>query len=331
MRNGISAVIIAKDEAATVSRCLKSLEDLDEVVLLDTGSSDGTPDLASGLGARVFHRAVQDPFHFGQARNEAKDRSRNPWVLSIDCDEVLLPGSVPEMRRMTSSRPFEMYNLKFLMRAHPDDPAVETKRPLLFMGRRFVWIGRIHEAAVFVGNRNTRIGHLFQAAVEHLPRRDKAGRVSQTRALLNLALTEPGVDPRLNWNQGLELELQERWAEAVPFLEKWAGICPEGDLMRSEVLIHLGRCRARAGDMIGAVEAFDAALARVPERREAHFQAAIELIRVGRLDEARGRLEALLAIPVARMPDFHLNDRAVWGDLPREMLADLESGKVSAG
>lgn len=329
MRNGISAVLIARNEAATVGRCLKALEELDEVVLLDTGSEDGTPDIAAGLGARVFHRAVQDPFHFGQARNEAKDKARNPWILSIDCDEVLHPGSVAEMRRMISSRPFDLYNVRFLMRVGPDDPVVETKRPMLFSRTKFVWMGRIHELPMFVGNRNPLMFDLRDAVAEHFPVGDKAGRVAQNRKLLEISLAEGDKNLRLNWIQGMELAAQERWSEAVPFLEKWSKVCDEGDLMRSEVLIHLGRCRARAGDVDAAMKEFDAALEICPVRREAHLQAAIELIRVARLPEAKDRLEALLAIPVDKMPQFYLNDRSAWSTLPTEMLADLLAGRIS--
>jgi hypothetical protein len=88
--------MIVRDEAATLEGCLRSLVGLaDEVVVVDTGSADGTPELAARLGARVF--AFPWGGDFAAARNEALRHVRGRFVLYVDADErvVSFPRGAP--------------------------------------------------------------------------------------------------------------------------------------------------------------------------------------------------------------------------------------------
>ncbi|MCC0057565.1 MAG: glycosyltransferase family 2 protein, partial [Rhodobiaceae bacterium] len=87
-RTGISAVIITLDAAAHIETCLRSLVFCDEIIVVDSGSTDGTQDLAEALGARVSFNAWPG---FGPQKQHALSLATQPWVLSIDADE-----SVPE-------------------------------------------------------------------------------------------------------------------------------------------------------------------------------------------------------------------------------------------
>jgi glycosyltransferase involved in cell wall biosynthesis len=80
----ISAVIIAKDEKENVEDCVRSVAFCDEVLVVDSGSTDGTPDLARGAGARVV---VTDWPGYVAQKNRAAGMAANDWVLSIDADE----------------------------------------------------------------------------------------------------------------------------------------------------------------------------------------------------------------------------------------------------
>jgi len=86
----LSVVYIAKDEAWRMEKSLKSvLEDqnfADEVILLDTGSTDETVKIAEGMGVNVFSEEFQG---FGITKQSAISKATSEWVLSIDCDEVL--------------------------------------------------------------------------------------------------------------------------------------------------------------------------------------------------------------------------------------------------
>jgi glycosyltransferase involved in cell wall biosynthesis len=81
---GIAAVVLTRDEAAHIVPCLRTLQWAGERLVVDSGSTDGTPGLARSLGARVLHHpwdgwAVQRDFALQQARL--------PWVLFVDADE----------------------------------------------------------------------------------------------------------------------------------------------------------------------------------------------------------------------------------------------------
>lgn len=80
----LSVAIITKNEAHRIERCLRSVAFADEIVLFDSGSTDGTPEMARRLGARVTET---DWPGFGPQKNRALAACRGEWVLSIDADE----------------------------------------------------------------------------------------------------------------------------------------------------------------------------------------------------------------------------------------------------
>lgn len=88
-RPTLSAIVITRDEAARIERCLRSVDFADEVVVVDSGSSDATVDLARACGARVSVHA--DWPGFGRQKNRALALATGDWVLSIDADEVVTP------------------------------------------------------------------------------------------------------------------------------------------------------------------------------------------------------------------------------------------------
>lgn len=94
----IAASLIVKDEAESLPRCLESVRPfVDEIVVYDTGSTDGTPELAESLGARVVRGYWDDDF--ARARNAALDEVRATWVLQIDADETA-EGDPDDLRRL---------------------------------------------------------------------------------------------------------------------------------------------------------------------------------------------------------------------------------------
>ncbi len=82
----LSVTIITKNEAHRIERCLRSVAFADEVIVVDSGSTDGTVEIARGLGARVV---VTDWPGFGPQKNRALDLATGDWILSLDADEVV--------------------------------------------------------------------------------------------------------------------------------------------------------------------------------------------------------------------------------------------------
>ncbi|MGC4000196.1 MAG: glycosyltransferase family 2 protein [Anaeromyxobacter sp.] len=83
----VSAVLITKNEVRSVERCLRSLAGIaDEILVVDSGSTDGTVAACEALGARVVH---QDWLGFGPQKNRANALAAHDWILSLDADEAL--------------------------------------------------------------------------------------------------------------------------------------------------------------------------------------------------------------------------------------------------
>lgn len=89
MQQKVSAVVITLNEVERLGDCLRSLAWCDEVVVLDSGSTDGTVELARAAGARV---QVQAFAGYGQQKNDAAALARNDWVLNVDADERVTDG-----------------------------------------------------------------------------------------------------------------------------------------------------------------------------------------------------------------------------------------------
>jgi len=92
----LSAIVITKDEEAVIRRCLGSVAWADEIVVVDSGSSDRTAEICRELGAKV--QMTGDWPGFGAQKNRALELASGDWVLSLDADEWVSPELQAEIR-----------------------------------------------------------------------------------------------------------------------------------------------------------------------------------------------------------------------------------------
>ena len=102
---GLSVAIIACNEAHRIARCLQSVSFADQIVVLDSGSTDDTVAIARGQGADV--EVTPDWPGFGPQKNRALARCRYRWVLSIDADEQVSDALAAEILRVLREAPAE--------------------------------------------------------------------------------------------------------------------------------------------------------------------------------------------------------------------------------
>jgi glycosyltransferase involved in cell wall biosynthesis len=92
----LSVIVITKDEERVIGRCLGSVRWVDEIIVVDSGSTDRTLDICRELGARVS--VTPDWPGFGPQKNRALALAKGDWVLSLDADEWLSDELADEMR-----------------------------------------------------------------------------------------------------------------------------------------------------------------------------------------------------------------------------------------
>jgi len=92
----LTATVITLNEASNIRDCLISLAFADEILVVDSGSTDGTPDLARAAGARVIER---DWPGYADQKDFAAAQAAHDWILSIDADERVTPDLAREIGR----------------------------------------------------------------------------------------------------------------------------------------------------------------------------------------------------------------------------------------
>ncbi|MGP0628408.1 glycosyltransferase family 2 protein [Nitrospina sp. 32_T5] len=104
----LSVILITKNEAVRIRQCLESVKWADEIVVLDSGSTDGTPDICREYTDQVHD--VDWP-GFGPQKNRALDMATGDWVLSVDADEVVTDALRDEIERTLRNPKYNGYKI----------------------------------------------------------------------------------------------------------------------------------------------------------------------------------------------------------------------------
>lgn len=156
----ISVVMIVKNEEVMLPRCLESVKNADEIIIVDTGSIDKTKEVATLGGAKVFDFEWCDDF--SKARNFALLKATGDWVLSIDADEVLDENGIENIRlNLVTSEPVLGIHLKSI-----DNDFIV---PRLFRRIPSIqWHGRIHETISFSQFKSIEVGITYYSSPAHI-------------------------------------------------------------------------------------------------------------------------------------------------------------------
>ncbi len=143
----LSLSMIVKNEERFLPECLESVKGLvDEIVIVDTGSTDSTKQIAASFGARVFDFAWCDDF--SAARNESLKNTTGDWVLYLDADERVDKTYHGKIRRMISGGKADAFllNLKSKIGTKEDSQYHLVSYPRLFKKMKGVaFVGEVHE------------------------------------------------------------------------------------------------------------------------------------------------------------------------------------------
>jgi glycosyltransferase involved in cell wall biosynthesis len=111
----LSVFIIARDEADRITRTLEAVSALsDDIIVIDSGSRDGTVALAKEAGARVIHNEWPG---YGQQKRFAEQQCRHNWMLNLDADEVVPPELAGEIAALFAhGDPARAHHMRWPMR-----------------------------------------------------------------------------------------------------------------------------------------------------------------------------------------------------------------------
>lgn len=190
----VSVTVITRDEAANIPACLASVSWADEVLVVDSGSTDGTADLARAAGARVI---VREWPGYSAQKDFAASEAGHDWILSVDADERVTPALAAEVRQRLSTDPAEAgfriprvtWHLGRWIRTTDWYPDPQLR---LYDRRRAHWNGRaVHESVIADGP----VG-LLTAELQHYAYRDISQHLATMDRYTTLAADQMFADGR---------------------------------------------------------------------------------------------------------------------------------------
>ncbi|NJL61827.1 MAG: tetratricopeptide repeat protein [Methylacidiphilales bacterium] len=267
----LSLCTIVKNEEATLAKCLNSAKSIvDEIVVLDTGSTDKTIEIAQDLGAKVYHFPWNNDF--SAARNEALKYVTGDWVLVLDADEALIPKIKSQIRQVIEMPEYILINLLRYEVGASQAPYSMVSR--LFRKHSEIKFSRPYHAIVddsisdiLCKEPDWQIGHLETVAILHEGYRqeviNKQNKFSKAKAAMEGFININPHDPYVCSKLGALYVESGKVAEGIELLQR--GIASKQaniDLMY-ELHYHLGIAYTRTQDIRKAVS---------------HYQAAIKLV-----------------------------------------------------
>jgi tetratricopeptide (TPR) repeat protein len=278
----VSLCMIVKNEAAHLAQCLCSVAGLvAETVLVDTGSTDCTKDVAIGLGARVYDFPWCD--NFATARNESLGHATGDWILWLDADEFLdhanrhklanLFVSIARSRAVAylmrqRSAPSERFGVATLtdhLRLFPNLPSLR-------------WRYRVHEQILPALSNNGLEVRQADITIEHLGYRDPAvirRKWERNRRLLQLDHAEHPDDPFILFNLGSAYLTTGELRDGESYLRRSLERSPPGGIIGHKLYGLLAECYQRLGQRHAALAVCQEGLRHYPGEEDLLFREAM--------------------------------------------------------
>ena len=282
---GLSLVMIARNEARCIERCLSSVRPhVDAMFVLDTGSTDGTPEIARRCGARVESFDWCDDF--SAARNAALQRADADWALVLDADEWLVDGA-GALLALRGEPPLyigvlRIDNLYGADVAHAARSASWLSR-VLPRGARYE--GRIHEQpSTHWPRRRLDVTVLHDGYLDAAMR----GKQGRNEALLRRALAERPEDLYWHYQLGKDLELRGRYADALPHYQCAHRGAQRADPWRHDLVLRLLFTLKKLGRHAQAIEIADGEMAGLGDSPDFCFTLGDVLLDWAAHDATRG-------------------------------------------
>ncbi len=239
----LSLCMIVKNEEECLARCLRSVRDLvDEIIIVDTGSADRTKEIAASFGARLFDFAWRDDF--AAARNESVRHATGDWILVLDADETIATQDHARICALIDrneapdgyillQRTYQASDVVFGL-VRPQNNAYEESHGYpgwvehaivrLFQNKGFMFSGVIHELIEHsIEEQGGRIGKSGVAIHHFGEEKDedkKQSKQEMYHRLQEKKLQDNPHDPKALFELGMQCLQEKKLQEAQGWLEK---------------------------------------------------------------------------------------------------------------
>ncbi|MFB5764127.1 glycosyltransferase [Paenibacillus medicaginis] len=304
----ISLCMIVKNEEEYLPKCLGSVQGVvDEIIIVDTGSTDATIAIARAYGAKVIPMPWQDSF--ADARNRGFEEATGDWILWLDADEEMdvdEAGKLKELLNREAIREQKIEGIQLVFCHHVEGGGTEEVQLLRMVRNRpqYRFEGRIHEQilpGMLKCNPGLQLGqvdihvHHYGYLLKNIIAQDKKRR---NRTLLQQVMAESPENPEYFYYWGVELlrmnDLEEALGSMEVFLKRapsniGKGILTSAHKYRLMVLKDLGRYHDLIRDSKESIALF-------PRFTDLYHLKAIGYSSLGEIDEAIHSLHGALSI-----------------------------------
>jgi len=304
MTTGITLCMIVKNEERWIEGCLKSVKSIvDDIIIVDTGSTDATISLAKPFNPTIFNYTWRNDF--SDARNIGLNAAKTPWIMMMDADERIASRDLPVIVAATKK---DYTGFELMWRNYGFNPAIDgwtvntsdyeegkefpgyAQDPMLRIYRNHPLLkyqGVVHEYIAWKKHIPDGRVEILPAVVHHYGRALSPERMAEKGEMyLQLGYAKIKQYPH-KWEPYFELgiQLQEfnRHAEALPHLEKAFELSNKGT-KSGLLLFYIGVARKHLGDLPSAIATLKRAL-------EIGYDTTSVRLTLGNLYSTRGDIE----------------------------------------
>ncbi len=318
-RFSVCVYAICKNEEQFVDRWMESMSEADRVVVLDTGSEDGTVRRLRELGAEVTVEAIS-PWRFDVARNRSLELvpEDTDICVNIDLDEILLPGWRVALEDAWAQGA-QQIRYRYVWNFQPDGSEGYVFWIEKIHARHgFRWVNPVHEVVQWTGPGRPVSRFAPGVCVEHHADPNKSR--GQYLPLLELAVREdPGNDRNMHY-LGREYMFRKDWDNCIATLRRHLSM-PASTWKdeRCASMRYIARAYAAKGERENALPWYHRAVAEAPYLREPYLDFALFLSESGDWDGVVWLCRQALGI--TQRPTSYICEGDAWGYLPHDLLA----------
>jgi glycosyltransferase involved in cell wall biosynthesis len=326
----LSLHMIARNSADVIERTLQAASQVcDEIVVVDTGSTDFTKDICAKYGAKVYDFEWVDDF--AAARNYALSKVTGDWAMWLDTgDEIKAPTlkAIADLKKMPifqSSDPssadviWMTINRKLNADGSPMFSFVVPR--IVRMSANPFWVGAIHEN-VRVDTTDTKQGFLLEGASIEDPYSDLEGGAKRNLAILERLIASGDPNPRLLYYRSQELRDLQRLQEAIDSYVEFLNLNPQ-TWEYYDALINIGKCYYNRNDVerkdrLNAAGVWMQAALHEPRKPDAWFGVGTLYYEAGELEKALPFYRACIGLK--KIYDGAPTNEAMYGSAPYEAI-----------